>query len=145
MKKNFFLFNTLFIALVLTVTSCGERNKTTKIEAVTTLNVELNHGEKWEANSETTQGVAKMIVLMDGMKKNPKVEDYQNLSKKMENEFALIFKRCTMKGEAHNQLHNYLIPLKDYIKGLQNNNLEECGKVYQNINNHLEAYGNYFK
>ena len=34
-------------------------------------------------------------------------------------EFKAIFAKCTMTGESHNQLHNYLLPVKEQLDKLK--------------------------
>jgi hypothetical protein len=72
----------------------------------------LNNGKKWTANMETTEGIKNMNAFLNEFPANPKLEDYHSLKSNMEIEFNVILQKCTMTGEAHNQLHNYLLPMK---------------------------------
>ena len=76
------------------------------------MNVALNNGAKWEANVETTQGIGYMVGLAGDMPVHPTLEDFRALHKKLNLKFQTILQQCTMTGEAHNQLHNSLMPLK---------------------------------
>ena len=103
--------------------------------------VQLNNGKKWDANAETTQGVNKMLLMVkdEVIKDNP---DYIALKDGLNNEFNVVLDKCTMKGESHDQLHNYLLPLKAKIDKLEStSNLEQIG----DIDNYLLSYSNYFK
>ena len=102
--------------------------------------VSLNEGQLWEANSETTHGIKNMQQLMENYATangNP-----EELITGLKVEFAMIFKKCTMTGEAHEQLHNYLIPLKTKIENLSvkisDENIEELKK-------YLKDYFDYFQ
>lgn len=102
--------------------------------------VSLKDGQLWEANSETTQGIKNMQQLMENYSTtngNP-----EELINGLKAEFAMIFKKCTMTGEAHEQLHNYLIPLKTKIESLSepisDENTEELKK-------YLKEYFDYFQ
>ena len=102
--------------------------------------VSLNEGRLWTANTETTQGIKNMQQLIaDYSFESGNSEELLSLLKA---EFTMIFKKCTMTGEAHEQLHNYLIPLKTKInslsKGFTNENRTD-------LNNYLEDYFNYFQ
>ncbi|HJW30594.1 MAG TPA: hypothetical protein VJ508_15280, partial [Saprospiraceae bacterium] len=77
--------------------------------------VQLNNGSKWTANPETTSGINNMIQLVNAFPGSPSPADYATLREKLIGELNLILQRCTMTGEAHTQLHNYIIPLKDKI------------------------------
>lgn len=140
------LFARLFaLTFIITAIACGEsENKIEKTKA-TELKVELNEGEKWEANRETTQGIENMENILNQFDKDSDIQAYNSLAKELASEFTMIFKKCTMKGEAHNQLHNYLIPLKDYMKGLGSDQQQTAEKNYEKIIPHLAAYSLYFK
>lgn len=105
----------------------------------------LNNGKLWQANPETTEGVNKMIDIIHEFSNTKNVEAYSVLSEELKTEFGLIFKRCTMKGEAHNQLHNFLIPINAQFKNLESENLEQCQKAYQELKKHLSIYSNFFE
>ena len=92
--------------------------------------VQLNNGEKWEANPETTEQIKKMIALTDTFPALPVAADYSALKVKLETEFQLVFQKCTMTGEAHTQLHNYLIPLKGMIEELGSDNLAAAAQAF---------------
>jgi hypothetical protein len=106
--------------------------------------VQLNNGAKWQANPETTQGIAAMQQLVSSFSKTPATEDYKQLKEKLETEFKTIFQKCTMTGEAHTQLHNYLLPLKEMIEDLGSNNPDESKKALNEIQMHLTKYSMYF-
>jgi hypothetical protein len=104
----------------------------------TVAKVSLNKGQLWKANPETTLGINALqkIILESGEEESASI-----LKDKLNSEFALIFKKCTMKGEAHNQLHNYLIPLKLKIDNLEDSNKAEIKKE---IITYLDEYPLFF-
>jgi hypothetical protein len=106
--------------------------------------VELNKGAKWEANPETTKGIGVMQGLLGEFTPEPTVEDYRALHKKLSTSFQSILQQCTMTGEAHNQLHNYLLPLKSQIDKLGSENLAVCQKVMPEVKAYLMKYSHYF-
>lgn len=106
--------------------------------------VELNKGAKWEANPETTKGIGVMQGLLGEFTPEPTVEDYRALHKKLATSFQSILQQCTMTGEAHNQLHNYLLPLKGQIDKLGSESLADCQKVMPDLKAYLMKYSQYF-
>jgi hypothetical protein len=50
-----------------------------------------------------------------------------------------------MKGEAHEQLHNYLLPMRPMFDSLGSNKIETCKTAFTQIKNHLEEYSDYFE
>jgi len=107
--------------------------------------VTLNNGSKWKANPETTAGIGNMIQLMNSFTQTDNSKSFIDLESKLSDEFDLIFKNCTMKGEAHNQLHNYLFPLKELFEGLKSNDLNSQKENFDKLNSYLTSYSNYFE
>lgn len=144
------LLKVVLIGLVLLAYSCTSQSNNESTDdsnlhhEYSHLDVELNKGKRWEANTETTEGIENMISLVNNSKVDADLSEYHQLAKELEIEFTTIFKKCTMKGEAHNQLHNYLIPLKNSIEGLKAEKVEVCQKNYKQIKKHLAAYNSFF-
>ncbi|HRN38317.1 MAG TPA: hypothetical protein PLV70_04295 [Flavobacteriales bacterium] len=101
--------------------------------------VQLDNGNTWAANTETTEGIAAMQALLAGF--DPATGDAPVLHEELEAEFKEIFAKCTMTGEAHNQLHNYLIPVHKMLDGMGN---EPSEAQRDELANYLATYGNYF-
>ena len=85
--------------------------------------------------------MAGFIVTMVLIHRSRQIKNKQKLES-LKAEFEMIFKKCTMTGEAHEQLHNYLIPLKTKIENLSvkisDENTEELKK-------YLKDYFDYFQ
>lgn len=105
----------------------------------------LNDGELWKANKETTIGVQNMISLMNDFKETNNIESYLKLTENLKEEFTMIFQKCTMKGEAHNQLHNFLIPINELFDGLSSKDLTTCKESFIKMNTQLSIYKNFFE
>jgi len=107
--------------------------------------IKLNNGDKWEANIETTQGVDKMIYLINTSK--PKnVDDYLTLANTLNDVKNNLVKACTMKGPSHDNLHIFLHPLIEKINLLlKTKTMEEGLEITTSIQENLEPYQNYFK
>jgi hypothetical protein len=136
----------LFLSVITLFISCNSNKKeaidirTIKIEGVSLDNTNL-----WEANIETTEGIKKMQNIMLTFSENEDVTAYASLKEELEAEFTNIFQKCTMKGEAHNQLHNYLKPMIDIFEGLESSDLKRCKSNFNTMENHLAGYANYFE
>jgi hypothetical protein len=101
--------------------------------------VKLDNGQRWAANAETTQGIANMAALVNNF--DPGTQPPDTLKAELGREFALIFERCTMTGEAHEQLHNYLIPIHKQLNAM--NPADEAERA--TLKDYLATYGNYFQ
>lgn len=139
------------IALALFIGGCSSNN--TKTAETTTevveeehhhgeaKEVELDNGEKWEANAETTEGINKMLALVNDAKVNDN-PDYTGLKANLDAEFMTVLEKCTMTGESHDQLHNYLLPLKAKFETLQATSDKH---IIEDLDTYLLTYQNYFK
>lgn len=103
--------------------------------------VKLNNGEKWDANIETNEGIDNMLALVR-KEESKETPDYVALKGDLDKEFNVVLEKCTMTGESHDQLHNYLLPLKAKFENLDANSNKE---TIQDIKNYLLSYHNYFK
>ena len=158
MKNSFKLLLTTAIIAAITI-SCGETTKkkqeehnSEKKETMKTVDnhengseVQLNDGKLWLANYETTKGVLNMQKLLNTFSGGESLEAYATLKSDLEKEFGTIITECTMKGESHNQLHNFLVPLKELFNGLGSSDLATCKKSFETLNKHLTAYSTYFE
>ena len=68
----------------------------------------------------------------------------QNTYLALLSEFNLIFEKCTMTGDAHEQLHEYLIPINNQLVGLKNCE-SGCTEEVEYLNGYLGTYFNYFE
>ncbi len=107
--------------------------------------VTLNNGEKWKANPETTEGVHNMLLLINNLSQPEESESYTILKLNLESEYGQIFKKCSMTGEAHEQLHNYLFPLKALFSGLESEFLSDQKAAMEQIRTHIRTYPDYFE
>jgi hypothetical protein len=115
----------------------------TAVESKTLL--QLNNGDRWPANQETTDGVIKMIQLIDNYEDTANVEGFAQLSEDLQVEYKMIFDKCTMTGAAHEQLHVFLIPMKPYFEALSAGDKEMCQKSLERLAKHMRLYDRYFQ
>ncbi|MGC4232116.1 MAG: hypothetical protein QM594_03835 [Niabella sp.] len=103
--------------------------------------VTLDNGKKWSANKETTEGIEKMkTILQKGIAEHKAPSE---LLPGLQQEFKTIFDKCTMTGEAHNQLHHFLIPLKNQLDGLKSDSAS--AKEMEALQEYLDTYSQYFE
>ncbi len=108
------------------------------------MDVKLNNGAKWEANVETTNGIGLMLGSVGDIPAQPTIEDFRALHKTLNVRFQTILQKCTMSGEAHNQLHNYLMPLKEKIDLLAAADLDTCKKMLPELKEYIMKYSHFF-
>ncbi|HRK55231.1 MAG TPA: hypothetical protein PK185_15050 [Cyclobacteriaceae bacterium] len=103
--------------------------------------VQLDNGNKWMANIETTEGIQNMMQLIDVAQSDTN-SSVESLKENLLLEFTDILNKCTMEGESHDQLHNYLLPLKEQIESLSDGAKKED---LEEIKSYLSTYKNYFE
>ncbi|WP_339611868.1 hypothetical protein [uncultured Planktosalinus sp.] len=107
------------------------------------LNLKLDNSSKWQANIETTEGVKEMQKLVSTFIKENS-NDYIALKEQLEANFAYIFEKCTMKGESHDQLHNYLYPMKILFEDLTKDQ-QTAQQAVIDLQQHIPVYFQYFE
>lgn len=108
--------------------------------------VQLDNGKRWQANPETTSGIAEMQAILaryEGPSSDAAAR--QALREELETAFQNIFKQCTMKGEAHDQLHNYLLPMNPLFEEIGGAGAGESEAAIQKLKEHLVEYSTYFE
>ena len=150
MKNTIQIALALFISII--TTSCNqpsENNETTTSEVEEHQDhnegLHLDDGERWIANAETTDGINNMIALLDSFSEQEDLAAYGNLSEELQSEFNLIIQKCTMKGESHNQLHNFILPMKDLFQGINSSELNTCKSNNEKLRAHLDEYQKFFE
>lgn len=143
MKHLLFLLIPLFIIGFSSCKNDSEHQQT--IQQEDDLSVKLNNGERWDADSTTTAGIQNMTVIVEDFIQTDSDEAYLTLNADLEGEFASIFRQCTMTGPGHDQLHNYLLPLKRYFNRLKSENNDERQKAVEDLKVYLADYKSYFE
>jgi len=107
--------------------------------------LQLNNGEKWAANTETVEAIDNMIVILATEYDEERVINYSSDGQKLEIEFNKMIENCTMTGEAHEQLHRYIMPLKLDIEALiECESLEDCGIQLFDLLKYLSTFKEFF-
>lgn len=102
--------------------------------------VSLDNGKRWKANPETSEGIGNLRALIEKYPESGSTS--LQLKDSLEAEFQMIFQKCTMTGESHEQLHNYLIPLHKMLGAMNDQTTDaEITAIYS----HLQIYGEYFE
>lgn len=142
------------LATVLVVSCNNDKNKKQEIAKPVQIEeethesegvLELNNGDLWMANAETTDGIQKMTQLVAKFTDTENMEAYPKLKANLEAEFGTIISKCTMTGEAHDQLHNYLLPMKPLFKDLAAEDIATRKSALEKLTKHLSEYSAYFK
>ncbi|MCO6499955.1 MAG: heme-binding domain-containing protein [Vicingus serpentipes] len=106
----------------------------------------LNNGKKWVANIETTAGINRMITAITPDVEEGRISLYSAMGEQLNIEIKTIFETCTMEGEAHKQLHLFLVPLVKMSRDLEDiENEDEAAILQKDILKYLHQYNTYFE
>lgn len=139
----------ILVVLVSFFMSCSEHQE----EHKTTLNTESNfddvlrddNGNPWEVQFSTDSLVRVMQDKVSSFEDGSSLDEYAALKGDLNEDFSEIFNRCNMTGEAHNQLHNYLIPLRNEIRKINDTINDSNPSQIHEIRSYLSEFERYFK
>lgn len=123
MKTRLLLLSVLILTLVSCKKSVQKPSSETpivneEVSLLDTLQLKLNHGEKWKANLETHVGIKNMDSIIKHFA-NQNTKDYVALGQLLSAQTSFVIKNCSMKGEPHDQLHVVLVPMLDEVSILK--------------------------
>ena len=104
--KNLILCLMLFASI--SFTACTQNNE----HDHSSTQIELNEGEKWEVVPEMMgyiQQIEKDITSFEGAN----LAEHQALAQRISTNLNQLTSNCTMKGQAHDELHKWLVPFLD--------------------------------
>jgi len=125
------VINSLIILTLLSVSCSSNSNETIKDELVhsdesvhehSSEQLQLNKGEKWVVVPKMMGYIRDMENEIDAFS-NTEIKDYEQLSNNLLISIDSLTSNCTMQGEAHDELHKWLVP---YIESV--NQLSEIDK-----------------
>jgi hypothetical protein len=105
----------------------------------------LNNGEKWLVNSEMMVFVKSSENLVNRYDASGEL-DHRELAAKLNQNNNDLIENCTMDGEAHDELHKWLVPHLDLVEELMHTESEEEAKdIIHHLNLSFKTFNTYFK
>lgn len=115
-----------------------------EVEVGTPHNLKLNDGVKWNVDKGIADGIIEINKSVQ-KRRSHDVLDYQLLGDAIAIQTQYIISNCTLKGEAHKELHKWLLPFLDLKEALvMTASPEEGAAVLENIKYELLTYNTYF-
>jgi hypothetical protein len=111
-----------------------------------TAKVELNDGKRWQADQPTTEGVRAMSAIVKTASGNHDMTAEQRAATagELRDAYQQIFKKCTMTGAAHDQLHTFLVPMGPLLAKVEGE-AEASHHALETLGTHLATYDTYFE
>lgn len=145
--KTLKLVSTLIIASLMML-ACKNQSKSndSKCEEEAWISeITLNENEPWQANTATNDGVKKLKNVVNEFPVKT-MKDYHQLANQLTEINNFIIDNCTMKGEAHENLHIWLYPLLEKVKLLKEaKTTVEAEEIRVSIECSVQKYATYFQ
>ncbi|HHJ50812.1 MAG TPA: hypothetical protein ENJ88_07940 [Phaeodactylibacter sp.] len=100
---------------------------------------------KWKANPETTNGIETMMNAVGSFTRADADTHCDKMKRVLRMSFNNILQRCTMTGEAHDALHEYLMPLTEKIDRISTTDADQCFETVKDISEYLARYYDEFE
>lgn len=135
--------------VVLLLFSCNTKSKEEKTTEIKTEEhqhsesetIQLNNGEKWKVDDNMMLHIRNMekdVVHFD----QEKSTNYSLLADKLKTNIDILTSNCTMKGQAHDELHKWLVP---YIELVDSFSKEKSANQFTEIQNSFKTFNQYFQ
>lgn len=140
-------------AVLLACNSAAEKEKSTAADTLTNnhhdheeaTGLALNNGAKWKADSITIANVSLLKETLSAAKKE-KLEDYLQTASQLQEGLNKMLSECKMKGEDHNALHQWLVPLMEKVKTLKTvTTVEDAAAISTAIEKQVNLFAEYFE
>lgn len=147
MTFKFYFALLLFILL----TSCNNASSNEEVQseqAVSSSNphgIELINNKKWVVAPNMMKRIqifATDIQEFDGTT----VEEYKALSDRLTENLSILTSNCTMTGQAHDELHKWLLPFLDTSRTFaKESKLSEMEETVAKLKSEIDIFGQYFE
>lgn len=111
--------------------------------------INLDNGSKWKVDEKMMSFINEIETNAIDFSKNAKeksMEMYQQLSTLINNNLDSLTSNCTMSGQAHDELHKWLLPFLDLSEEFSiSETLAESDSLYNQILNSLGEFHEYFE
>ncbi|MGE0561692.1 MAG: hypothetical protein AB7O47_07740 [Flavobacteriales bacterium] len=108
----------------------------------------LDNGNKWVVVPEMMAFIKNIEngVVAFSKKKNTTFEEHKTLSILIDKNLEDLTSNCTMTGQAHDELHKWLLPFLDLASEYaESENIEDAKASFQKINQSFNEFKTYFE
>lgn len=153
------LRNIAFIVVLgILIFSCEEKSQNIQLETSQVIAIEngsfehdsivLDKGEKWLVVPEMMAFIKNIEngVIEFSKKEYATFEDHKKLSKIIDKNLEDLTSNCTMTGQAHDELHKWLLPFLDLASEYaESEYIEDAKASFQKIKQSFKEFNLYFK
>jgi hypothetical protein len=158
--KSFFITFNLF-SLFLLFSSCGSESTSTENQTATDTTaiesdhhdhseaINLNEGEKWKVDSHMLgfiRSIETDVTNFGSSAGEKNLPEYIALSDQIATNLDSLTSNCTMTGQAHDELHKWLLPFLDLNDSFSaSQTIAEADSVYSEITKSFTEFNTYFE
>ncbi len=107
--------------------------------------IELNNGERWPVDKNMVGYIRNMEADLETFS-GTAPQDYKVLSEKLQTNLEALTSNCTMTGQAHDELHKWLLPFIDGVNTLSEANSTAAAAVeVKNLQTSFVTFNQYFQ
>lgn len=118
----------------------------TETSAAVDTSIHLNKGKKWKVESKMLLFIRNMETELNKQEQFNSLEQYKNLSLVLKSNLDSLTSNCVMEGEAHDELHKWLLPYIDLTDSLNNaSDLNISEQLRLTIKDTYKTFNYYFE
>lgn len=107
--------------------------------------IELNSGHKWKVDKNMMVYIVQMEKDVTGFRGST-IEEYKELASGLEQNIEQLTSNCTMEGQAHDELHKWLLPYIELSEHFSASATEQDAEKYLGeIRASLENFHSFFE
>jgi hypothetical protein len=108
--------------------------------------IELNNGQKWKVVPEMLTYIRNMEKDVNSFVSTGKMTNYISLGRSLKQNIDGLTSSCTMEGQAHDELHKWLLPYIEMVDQLVNaGNQQLAEEEYIRIKSSFKEFNIYFE
>ena len=129
----------ILLAILLGITSCGGHSAHVKEQ------ISLNDGERWKVHDNMMIHISQMSDDIRAASTD-EAPDMDALHKKLKGGLKALTSDCTMEGQAHDELHKWLVPFMNTVNGYDPQLGSEQKKLWLiKLQESVNEFSTYFK
>lgn len=110
-----------------------------------TKDIVLDNGEKWVVDAEMMIHIRNMEKDIEAFKTSEE-KNYNVLASQLESNIELLTSNCTMEGQAHDELHKWLIPYIETVEAFSESTKDNgAAEQLEYIKKYFVTFNQYFK
>ncbi|MBL7922637.1 MAG: hypothetical protein JNL88_00415 [Bacteroidia bacterium] len=107
--------------------------------------IRLNKGEKWKVDEPMMVHIRNMENSANTFR-GSSLSEYRTLGESLQGGIDQLTSNCTMEGQAHDELHKWLLPFIDLVDVFINSKTEqEAGAGLEEIKKSFAEFNQYFR